>query len=117
MTSDQRDIRRTIRLAPGIRQNISKSRVSTSVGPRGASVTIGKRGIYANTGLPGTGMSYRTRLDKKATGTADTVSRVPREKKAATQTSANADDVEAAAEDNLGRVEAPGESAFRTQSK
>ena len=93
--------RRAIRLIPGIRLNISKSGVSTTVGPRGASVTIGKRGIYANTGIPGTGMSYRTRLDKKAPGTADTVSGVPSKKKAATQTSANADDVEAADEDNL----------------
>jgi hypothetical protein len=26
-------------------------------------VTFGKRGTYANVGLPGTGMSYRERLD------------------------------------------------------
>lgn len=34
-----------------------------SVGPRGASVTISERGIWGNVGLPGTGISYRTRLD------------------------------------------------------
>ena len=32
--------------------------------PRGASVSFGKRGTYANFGLPGTGLSYRTRLDR-----------------------------------------------------
>ena len=92
--------RRTIRLAPGIRLNISKSGISASLGPRGASVTIGKRGIYANTGIPGTGMSYRTRLDKKALGQAETLSKVPSAKKAKNRTSANVEDEEAAAEDN-----------------
>lgn len=92
--------RRTIRLAPGIRLNISKSGISTSLGPRGASLTVGKRGIYANTGIPGTGMSYRTRLDKKASGRADTESKTPTQKKAKSQTSPIAEDEEAAAEDN-----------------
>ncbi len=81
---------RTIRLFPGIRLNISKSGISTSLGPRGASVTVRKRGIYANTGIPGTGMSYRTRLDKKSPRQADTVSKVPSKKKTKNQTSANA---------------------------
>lgn len=62
--------RRTIRVAPGLRLNLSRSGVSTSIGPRGASLTLGKRGIYANTGLPGTGLSYRTRLNGKANGPA-----------------------------------------------
>src|SRR3546814_20875583 len=44
--------------------NISKSGASLSVGPRGASVTMGKRGVYGNVGIPGSGLSYRERLDK-----------------------------------------------------
>lgn len=54
---------RRIKIAPGVRLNFSKGGISTSLGRRGASVTVGKRGIYGNVGLPGTGMSYRTRLD------------------------------------------------------
>lgn len=54
-----------VRVAPGLRLNISKRGVSTSVGRRGASVTLGKRGLYGNVGIPGSGMSYRTKLDKK----------------------------------------------------
>lgn len=55
--------RRTIRIAPGVRLNLSKSGASASVGRRGASVTVGRRGVYQNVGLPGTGLSYRRRLD------------------------------------------------------
>ncbi|MCE7794373.1 DUF4236 domain-containing protein [Salipaludibacillus sp. CUR1] len=53
-----------VRVAPGVRLNFSKRGISTSVGRRGASVTMGRRGLYGNAGLPGTGMSYRTKLDK-----------------------------------------------------
>lgn len=51
-----------IKVAPGIRLNVSKSGVSTSFGPRGASVTVGKRGVRANVGIPGTGISYSEQL-------------------------------------------------------
>lgn len=51
-----------IKIAPGIRVNLSKSGVSTTVGPRGASVNIGKKGVHANTGIPGTGLSMRTKI-------------------------------------------------------
>ena len=53
-----------ITLLPGVRMNISKSGASLSVGPRGASVTMGNRGVYGNVGIPGSGLSYRERLDK-----------------------------------------------------
>lgn len=53
-----------ITLLPGVRMNLSKSGASLSVGPRGASVTMGKRGVYGNVGIPGTGLSYRERLDR-----------------------------------------------------
>jgi hypothetical protein len=53
-----------ITLLPGIRLNLSNGMPSLSIGPRGASVTVGKRGFYGNVGLPGSGLSYRTRLDK-----------------------------------------------------
>src|SRR5690554_3851764 len=54
---------RRVRILPGVRLNFGKTGVSVSAGIRGASVTAGKRGIYGNVGAPGTGMSYRTRLD------------------------------------------------------
>lgn len=58
-------IRRSIRLAPGIRLNLSKSGVSTSIGPRGATVNVGgKRGPRATVGVPGTGVSFTEQLGK-----------------------------------------------------
>ena len=49
---------RRLRLVPGLRLNLSRSGVSTSVGGRGAWLTFGKRGTRATVGLPGTGLSY-----------------------------------------------------------
>lgn len=55
--------RRSIRIFPGLRVNVSGSGVSATVGPSGASVNVGSHGTYANVGLPGSGISSRTRLD------------------------------------------------------
>jgi hypothetical protein len=52
---------RRIRVLPGVRLNISKSGVSTSIGTRGARLTFGERGIQTTIGLPGTGASYTSR--------------------------------------------------------
>lgn len=55
--------RRTITLFPGVKLNIGKTGITgLTIGPRGFSFTIGRDGTYANVGLPGTGLSYRTKL-------------------------------------------------------
>jgi hypothetical protein len=54
--------RRSIKLAPGIKMNFSNSGVSWTLGPRGANVSIGKRGTFLNGSIPGTGFSDRARL-------------------------------------------------------
>jgi hypothetical protein len=51
-----------ISLLPGVRINLSKGGVSTSLGPRGADVNISKDGITTNAGIPGTGISYRQKV-------------------------------------------------------
>jgi hypothetical protein len=54
---------RVLNIIPGLwRLNLSKSGVSTSVGPRGADVNIGSHGATTNAGIPGTGLSYRQKL-------------------------------------------------------
>lgn len=55
--------RHRIKIFPGVHLNLSGRGVSLSLGPRGASMTLGSRGAYANLGIPGSGLSYRTRLD------------------------------------------------------
>jgi hypothetical protein len=52
--------RRSIRLGSGLRLNVSKSGVSTSIGRPGATVNVGPRGASTTVGIPGTGVSYRT---------------------------------------------------------
>lgn len=54
--------RRRIRIAPGLRLNLSGSGVSMSAGPRGASVTLGSKGVWGNVGIPGTGLYSRRKL-------------------------------------------------------
>lgn len=50
--------RKSVRLMPGLRLNFSKSGLSASLGGRGGTVSIGKRGARATAGIPGTGLSY-----------------------------------------------------------
>lgn len=54
--------RRSIKIAPGVRINISKSGLSTSVGGRG--LTWNSRGALTAS-IPGTGLSYRTNISPK----------------------------------------------------
>ena len=54
--------RKSFKVAPGVRLNVSKSGVSTTVGKKGLSINTGKKGTYLNAGLPGTGLSTRTKL-------------------------------------------------------
>lgn len=52
-----------IKVLPGITLNVSKSGLSTTIGPRGAKVTVGgKRGPRATFGIPGTGLSHSQRI-------------------------------------------------------
>lgn len=50
-------------IMPGVHLNLGLGGPSLSVGPRGASVNIGRRGVFGNVGIPGSGLSYRHRLD------------------------------------------------------
>lgn len=54
---------RRIKILPGLRLNVSKTGFSWTVGTRGASVTAKDGHLTGNAGIPGTGLSYRERLD------------------------------------------------------
>ena len=63
--------RKSIKLGPAFRINISKSGLSFSAhvpGMKGLSVSTGQKGTYLNAGLPGTGLSSRTKLSDKGVG-------------------------------------------------
>ena len=60
-----------IKILPGITLNLSKSGVSTSIGPRGAKLNIGKGGVKGTVGLLGTGLSYSEKLGGPRPGAVD----------------------------------------------
>lgn len=49
-----------IKILPGVSVNLSKSGISTSVGVKGARVTMGNGKTRTTVGLPGTGLSHTT---------------------------------------------------------
>lgn len=49
-----------IKILPGVSVNLSKSGISTSVGVKGARVTMGNGKTRTTVGLPGTGLSHIT---------------------------------------------------------
>jgi hypothetical protein len=52
--------RRSIKVLPGVRLNLSKSGLGISAGPRGFHVGMDARGKqYVSAGIPGTGISSR----------------------------------------------------------
>ena len=57
--------RKQVKVAPGVKLNLSKSGVSTSVGKRGATMNFSGRGTKATVGIPGSGLSYSKQLTKK----------------------------------------------------
>lgn len=63
--------RKSINLGPAFKINISKSGLSFTArvpGMKGLSVSTGSKGTYLNAGLPGTGLSSRTKLSGKGVG-------------------------------------------------
>lgn len=47
-----------VKIAPGVRLNISKSGFSTSIGGRGATVNLNAKGVRTTVGIPGSGLSW-----------------------------------------------------------
>src|SRR5258706_9858448 len=56
--------RRTFKIFPGVRLNVSRHGISTSVGPRGMHLTFNKFGVRQSVGLPGSGLSETSYLVK-----------------------------------------------------
>lgn len=51
--------RKRIKIAPGVYVNIGKTGInSATIGKRGASLNVGKKGVRTTVGLPGSGISY-----------------------------------------------------------
>lgn len=59
--------RRTIKIAPGVRLNLSKSGVSTTVGAKNIKFNFGKRGVKRTISIPGTGIQEVDYIKKNKT--------------------------------------------------
>ncbi|EIU7179397.1 DUF4236 domain-containing protein [Pseudomonas aeruginosa] len=59
--------RKSFKITPGIRVNISKSGVSTSIGKKGLAANLSKKGARMTAGIPGSGLSA-SKLYPKASG-------------------------------------------------
>ena len=53
--------RKRLRILPGLWLNLSKRGGSLSVGGRGATVNLNSKGVQQTIGIPGSGVSYRTK--------------------------------------------------------
>jgi len=54
--------RKRIKALPGVFVNISRHGFGLGIGLRGANVSLNRKGVYANTGLPGSGIYRRDKL-------------------------------------------------------
>lgn len=50
--------RKSVKIIPGVRLNLSKSGVSKSIGGRGATINLSKRGTRHTVGIPGSSLSF-----------------------------------------------------------
>lgn len=63
-------LRKSIKLVPSLKLNLSKSGMSLTAGRRGACVNFSSRGTRATVGMPGTGISYSAKLGGTKAGAA-----------------------------------------------
>ncbi|HPS41044.1 MAG TPA: DUF4236 domain-containing protein [Anaerolineaceae bacterium] len=59
-------LRRSLKIAPGVRLNISKKGIGTSVGVKGMHISSGPSGSRMTTSIPGTGLSQVTQIGKRS---------------------------------------------------
>jgi hypothetical protein len=50
--------RKSIKLMPGVRLNVSSRGVSTSIGGKGGTLNVSRRGVRGTASIPGSGISY-----------------------------------------------------------
>lgn len=61
------NFRKSLKIVPGVRLNITKKGVSSvSLGGKCAHVNLGKKGTRTTVGMPGTGLSYSSFSPKQA---------------------------------------------------
>jgi hypothetical protein len=60
--------RKRLKIAPGVHLNISKSGISTSVGPAGLTTNLQAGKQRTTVGIPGSGLSYQSKATEAPSG-------------------------------------------------
>lgn len=59
------NFRKSVKIAPGVKINLSKRGAGISVGPKGYKVSVNSKGdVYKTVSIPGTGLYKRERISK-----------------------------------------------------
>ncbi|MGO7866997.1 DUF4236 domain-containing protein [Rhizobium ruizarguesonis] len=58
-------LRKSFKLAPGLRLNVGKKGASLRVGPKGAGYTVGTSGQRVSASIPGTGVGFTSKVGKR----------------------------------------------------
>ncbi len=67
-----------IKIAPGVKINITRKGISSvSLGAKGATVNLGKKGVNATTSIPRTGLSYTQKLSGGTSSKQNLIEQVP----------------------------------------
>jgi len=66
--------RRTIKIAPGVRLNLTKKGISARLGPRGLGVTTGTSGTTVSAGIPGSGLHFSQKINNQTVASTQEVS-------------------------------------------
>jgi hypothetical protein len=74
-------LQKRIKIFKGLTLNLSKTGTSWSIGGRGASINIRGKKTTGNIGIPGTGISYRRRLDGQSAPEAQYIPDTPDRRK------------------------------------
>ncbi|WP_352777131.1 DUF4236 domain-containing protein [Mesorhizobium sp. M0913] len=69
--------RKSVKIMPGVRLNVTHKGMGVRVGPRGAGISIGPSGSRVSVSIPGTGISYSEKLPVKRTRTGSQILTAP----------------------------------------
>lgn len=58
--------RKSLKILPGVRVNAGFGGLGLNLGARGASISLNKQGLYGNTSIPGTGISFREKISSNS---------------------------------------------------
>ena len=108
--------RKSVNLGGGVRLNFSKSGIGISAGVKGARISTGPRGTYANFSIPGTGVRYTKKISSTSSSSRTSpTSRYPYERTITNAYTGRSRTVRAATQWELNSLVATEESRMKAE--